>query len=607
MKHLQALREIIKLCKSFGLAVFDTETTGINISSDFVGISLATGDLSQDKEPIVAYFDIRDIPLEVMTPLLKDLFEDSNVLVVGHNIKYDWIQIKKLGIDIKGEYFDTLLGYWFLDPESKALGLKKLVPVLFDKEMESYNDILTKHGPKEEQINKKGKKVMRKRKAENLLEVPLEFVRQYGIDDSYWTYKLYKNWLDMQKDDMSLLYKIDLPLVRILVDMEYKGILIDEEELDNLHNELIIKAADQLRVLHGLLKEAGVNPDEFNLNSNQQLAHLFHTVLKLPVVKRTKTGPAMNEEALLKLQPFTPIAKLIIEYRETRKNLSTYVHAIKSAASSDGRVHTNFNIHRTSTGRLSSDSPNIQNIPKEGYVGKLIRKVFVAKEDHMLLRLDYSQMEVRMIANITKDKFLTADLRSGEDLHTLTAQKVFKREEVTSEERGYAKVINFGIAYGMMPSTLAKNLNIPLQDAHKYFTSYFSSYPKVRAWKWDAISNMQQTGKLYNFLGRVRPLSSIAKGANNKSLNSPVQGGAAELVKIAMLRLVPELEQLGAYIVHQIHDEVLIECPEDKAEYCLRLSKAIMESVNILPEFNWTSSCPFVVDGSIGKHWGENA
>jgi DNA polymerase-1 len=598
---LQQMIELIRMTKVFA---FDTETTGVDIMADFIGISFATW----GKEGVESiYIDVRDINKDTIVETIRTIFEDESILKIGHNLKYDWIQIRKLGLDIKGKYFDTMLAYWYLDPGSKRVGLKKLVKDLYAHDMETYNDMLTKYGPIEKTLNAKGKEKIKRHKAKTLLEVPVEDTRRYGIADSYWTMMLYDKVLPELKEfnkerPYNLLEMIDLPLLRILVNMELEGIGLDLAQLTELCTTLKVKLDICSANITSTLKELG---QEINIQSNAQLSKLLFETLEMKVIKKTEMGvPAVDEEVLEKLGKEEGIGgtlcKNITDYRKAFKMLSTYVNALPKFVV-NGRIHPNYNIHGTATGRLSCDSPNLQNIPKEGEEAKLIRKAFVPKEGHLLIRLDYQQMELRMLANVSHDAYLTYALRSGKDLHTYTGQKIFNKEVLTEEERGFAKTINFGIIYGMTEYSLMKRINVPLRTASNYIHTWFRTYPGVKAWERNVVSDAYEHQTSVNFLGRLRTIRTSGS-ISNIAMNTPIQGGASELVKIAMIRLDRYLPTY-AKIVLQVHDELVIECPKEHAEKVSLLAQSIMESSSILPEFNWYAECPFTVESSVGNHW----
>lgn len=607
LKKLQAMVELIKKVKVFA---FDTETTGVDIMSDFLGISFATyGDHDIDS----LYVDVRDLSLEVIKETIRPLFEDKELMVVGHNLKYDWIQLKKLGLDIThNNYFDTMLAYWYIDPGKKGIGLKKLTLGLFGYQMETYNNILSKYGPTKEITSKKGKVKIRKVKAKTLSECTLENVRSYGTADSYWTMKLLDDVMPKlfeynKTQDFDLLRRIDLPLVRVLVDMELKGVKLDPGYLTELSAQLQKDCSEALKELEQLTNKDGMN---INVRSPAQLAQYLFGVLDIPVVRRSpEGGPSTDEETLTliagKKEEYPEGAKvceLLLKYRSVFKMLSTYVQALPRVLASDGRIHPNFNIHGTATGRLSCNSPNMQNIPKEGREAKLLREAFVPEKGCVLIRADYQQMEIRMLANESKDPYLTYALRSGKDLHTYTGQKIFQKEVLTDEERGFAKTINFGIIYGMTPYALMNRIGVTLETAQDYINTYFYTYPVVRRWKTKKISDGQRDLKVRNFLGRTRQVGRVGN-ISNIALNTPVQGGSSDLVKIAMLRLFDRLRMTHAKLILQVHDELLIECPIEEADEVKKLVEGVMESVNLLPEFNWFAMCPFTVDVSVGSKW----
>lgn len=595
--------EFTKLVMSCGILVFDTETTGLDFDSKFISISLATGNIDNPDDPACINLDARDYTEAGIRDMVKPLFEDDNLIIIGHNIKYDLEQLSKLGIKVKGRLFDTLLAHWFVSPQHMENGLKPTVKELWGVDLPTYKQVLHDN-PKFEYIE--GKKKPKKIPAKNLLDIPREALDRYGIQDSFYTYKLFQHILPQleKMPSKELLFKIDFPLIRILQSMEEAGIKLDRAALKTVGEDMQL-VIDGIKTK--LLLLAG---EEINWDSPAQLSALLFGKLGLQPKKLTgKTNkPSTDDEVLSKLSAEgSEIATVLMEYRTLQKLIGTYVYALPNEVAKDGRIHGSFNIHGTATGRLSCDSPNLQQIPKQGELGTKIRECFVPEAGHVFIKADYSQMELRMLAHISGDHYLTYALRTGQDLHKLTAQTMYGREEITDDERGKAKQVNFGVIYGMKEFTLMEEIKSTLSEAREYLQKYFRMYPLVREWKWNTISKVRETGELRNAFGRVRYVDKTKKTSDRQALNTPIQSTCAELVKTAMLRLAPVLEPYKARIVLQVHDELLVECPEESASEVATLVKGMMESVNIIimDSVQFFAKCPFIVDVSIIKSWGE--
>ena len=388
--------------------------------------------------------------------------------------------------------------------------------------------------------------------------------------------------------------------------MEEAGVKIDKQAMSELEGTL----QGEIGTIKGKL--AVLSGEDINWDSPKQLAKLLYGKLQLPIKKVTgKTHTPSTDDETLKLleKEGHEIAGLLVKYRTNTKLIGTYLKALPLMADKNDRLHCSFNIHGTATGRLSSSDPNLQNIPKKGDMGKLIRKCFVPENGKVFVRADFSQMEMRMLAHISGDPFLIYDLRTGEDLHKLTAKNIFEKDEVTDDERSDAKAINFGVIYGQSPYGLAKAINKREDVAREYLQKYFRGYPLVRQWKWTAVSDVRESHEIKTIFGRVRKLEDTSSKyeMDNQGLNNPVQGACSDLVKIAMLRLTEALDGFDAKLILQVHDELIVECPEEDSEEVARIMKGILESVNIviMDSVQFFSRCPFTVDVSIMRTWGD--
>lgn len=572
--------DFITLAQDTGFVVFDTETEGLHHDAGLIGVSMSTG----VDEPLTIYMDRRDHNDDEFRETLGHIFSEKSVLKIGHNIKFDIQQLQKFGIEVKGEIFDTLLACWFTDPGNKKLGLKKLAKDLFDAELPTYKETISKHA-----------------KGKTLLDVPRGVLEEYAKKDAIYTYKLYhhiKPILD-KMPSKELFYQIDMPLLWVLSDMENNGIKIDTAKLKELED---YATSELMGIQHKMKELIG----EVNIDSPKQLGGLLFDTMKLKPLKYTKSGQASTDDEVLQryAKEGNELCKLLVEYRQYGKLIGTYLKALPNKIARDGRIHPSFNVEGTATGRLSCDSPNLQNIPKKGEFGEKIRNCFVPEEGHIFVRADYKQMELRMLAHITRDPYLIYPIRTGQDLHANTARAILGKEELTSEERDRAKAVNFGVVYGMSSFGLQKALGITLQEARMYLNQYFRAYPCVKEWKWEAISRTRDTQEVHNVFGRARPLKADDGALDRLALNTPIQGSCADLVKLAMIRLYEKVKNFK--IVLQVHDELLLECKEADGEAVAKLLKDTMESINVvLKPVEFFSICPFEVDVEILHAWKE--
>ena len=402
----------------------------------------------------------------------------------------------------------------------------------------------------------------------------------------------------VQQDGIGVLEKFDLPLVPVLADMERKGVLLDFEELKTQSRSL---NEDIQRLEKGIHKEAG---ETFNIGSPKQLGAVLFDKLKLPPGKKTKTGYSTDSEVLESLAPRHAIAKMILEYRELTKLKSTYVDALPALVANDGRVHTRLNQAATSTGRLSSTNPNLQNIPIRTERGRLVRKAFVADPGHCLISADYSQIELRVLAHITEDEGLTSAFKADLDIHAATAAEVFNVpiEKVTDENRRIAKAVNFGIAYGQGAFGLADTLGIERGEASEIIKRYFNRFPGVKQYMETTMREGIETGYVTTLFGRRRYIDELKsknpmlrRAGERAAINAPIQGTASDLVKLAMIQVH---QSLPIPLLLQVHDELLFECPQEDAKEMAEEVKRIMESVYEL-------KVPLKVNVGIGDNWDD--
>jgi DNA polymerase-1 len=554
----------------------DTETTSKSpITADLVGLSFCSDPEKGYYVPLTHTYSGAPKQLSKKTVLnnFRNILEAPASRKIGHNIKYDLIVLRKEGINIQGIAFDTMLASYLLNPNKANHNLEDVSMTYLGIAKLSYKD-----------VTNKGKK--------NFQEVPIESATRYAGEDAAVTLKL-KHILEpaIKKEGLErLFYDVEMPLIEVLADMEIAGIKLDVSLMRDLSQELE-------RELSGLEKRiyflAG---EEFNINSPKQLQEILFDKLGLKPVKKTKTGFSTDVDVLGQLSLEHELPKEILEQRTLSKLKSTYVDALpKIINPGTGRIHTSFNQTVTATGRLSSSAPNLQNIPVRGDWGKRIREAFIAEKGHFLLSSDYSQIELRILAHLSKDRGLIDVFQTGGDIHTRTACELFgvAPGQVNAEMRRRAKTVNFGIIYGISPYGLSKELKIAPEEARQYIETYFAQHSMVKSYmetliKGAIIPELKSTNKNTRQLGE------------RLAVNTPIQGSAADIMKVSMVNIHTRLKKEGraARMLLQVHDELLVEVPEQEREEVQRIVKDEMEQVLEL-------SVPLAVDTGIGKNWAE--
>ena len=574
--------------KSF---VFDVETTNKRpVWARMVGISFSFEEGNACYLPLVhRYLGSPDqLELKTVCEKLKPIFEDKRIKKCGHNIKYDLIVMANEGIALDGVGFDTMIASYLLNPSSRGHGLDSLTMEYFGHKNLTYKEIV---GTGNREIG--------------FDEVEVNRATEYAAEDSDMTWRLKGKLQPQLKDSTLKLYKeIELPLLEVLAEIELNGVYVDRKHL----TELSSKIDKQLLRLE---KDIYVLADEeFNINSPKQLSVILFEKLKLPVVKKTKTGYSTDVSVLELLAAEHKLPKQILSYRQLAKLKSTYVDALPGEIfKNTGRVHTSFNQTVAATGRLSSSNPNLQNIPIRSDMGKEIRKAFTAEGDNMLLSADYSQIELRLLAHLSKDRALKDAFDKGEDIHARTAADIFgsSLDKVDENSRRMAKAVNFGIIYGLSAFGLSRQLNISRKDAKDFIDQYFLLYSKVRDFMDNTIAEARECGYTLTMFNRRRYLPDlksdnrqVRESAERVAINSPIQGSAADLIKVAMIRLSRNLKKmkLNSKMILQVHDELVFECP-------VREKKEIESLVRKEMEEACTLSVPLVVDIGWGKNWNE--
>lgn len=587
IKDAAGLRELAEKLSETEEFCFDTETTGFDpITSRLVGISIAV------KAHEAWYIPFDRTNAAEYAEILRPVFENGRIAKTGQNIKFDIMVLAAAGIGVRGFLYDTMLLHYLLDPESRH-GMNYLARTYLN------------YAPIEiEALIGRGARQI------TMDMVPVEKCAEYAAEDADVTLRLKELlWPQVVGQGLGDLYKdIEEPLVRVLADMEMTGVRIDTGILAESGSEL----TGQLSGLENKIREMA-GDSTLNVNSARQLGEALFGRMKIdPKPKMTKTKQyRTDEEYLQSLAEGNPIIGVILEYRGIRKLLSTYIEALPQLVNpKTGRVHTSFNQAVTATGRLSSSNPNLQNIPIRDAQGREIRKAFVpADGDHLLLSADYSQVELRLMADLSNDPNLLDAFRNKEDIHSSTAARLFgvPIAEVTPDQRRKAKTANFGIIYGISAFGLGQRLNIPRTEAKEIIDGYFRSYPGVREYMERVIGEAGQRGYVSTIFGRKRFLPDIKSGnatvrglAERNAINAPLQGSAADIIKIAMIRAWEELRRRGlrSKIILQVHDELVVDMYKPEQEQVISIVLDAMEHAATL-------KIPLSVDYGIGANWIE--
>ncbi|MEE9146448.1 MAG: DNA polymerase I, partial [Candidatus Tectomicrobia bacterium] len=584
--------EIVALRQSGGFA-FDTETTSRDpMVADLVGISLAHTPHAGVYIPLRhSYLGVPlQLDREVVLERLRPLLEDPLLPKYGQNIKYDFIVMQRHGVTVRGIAFDTMVAGYLLNPSRRANNLEALAQVYLQYTPMSFEEVAGK-GAKQVTFD----------------QVDIERATAYSAEDADVTSLL----VQVQKPRLAedglerLFHEAEMPLIEVLAAVEMRGIMIDAAYLHGMSKRLLVQMDGLLQDIYTLAAE------EFNVNSSQQLQQILFEKLRLPSGKKTKSGGYSTDVSVLEnLAIEHELPRLILDYRHLAKMKSTYVDALPQLINAHtGRIHTSLNQTITETGRLSSSNPNLQNIPIRSELGRQIRQAFIPAPGHVLVSADYSQIELRLLAHFTEDAALMDAFRLGQDIHTRTAMEVFgvETEAVDDDMRRMAKTVNFGIIYGLSPYGLAQRLHISNEDARRYIASYFARYPRVKTYLDDIIAQAGEQGYVTTLLQRRRYLPdiqhrnrAIREAAERTATNMPFQGSAADLIKLAMIRLhgQVEAEQLPCRMLLQIHDELLFEIPTDAVEEMIPRIRDTMEGV-------WPLRVPLTVDIGQGPNWAE--
>ena len=584
----EEIKAVVEEAMNFDAVCFDTETTALDpFAAELVGVSLTW----QAHQGVYIPIDMDFEKAQSQIGLLQPLFA-SNKLKIAQNLKFDLGILQKYGLKIEGPFFDTMLAHYLIEPDQRHN-----MKVLCEQYL-SYSPI-----PIERLIGEKGKK------QGSMRDVSLEDITQYAAEDTDVTFQLF-SILQKELQDKSLksvFENIEVPLVSVLNDMEHEGVCVDVPFLNAYSKEL---QEQVLNAQNSIFESAGV---EFNIASPQQVGKVLFEHLKLSdKPKKTKTGQYQtDEETLQSLHGKHPCVDHILQFRTLQKLKSTYVDALPEMVNAHtGRVHTSFNQAVAATGRLSSQNPNLQNIPIRTDLGREIRKAFVPSDtDRVLLSSDYSQIELRIIAHISKDPGMIEAFKQGIDIHTATASKVWgvPIEEVDKDMRRKAKTVNFGIIYGISAFGLSQRVGIPRFEAKEIIDNYFAQFPGIKKYMDDTIAFARDNGYVETISGRRRNLRDInSRNANirgfaeRNAINAPIQGSAADMIKIAMINIADWLKStdLKTQMILQVHDELLFDVPKNELETVQSKVKEIMEGAMVL-------DVPVLVESGTGANWLE--
>jgi DNA polymerase-1 len=591
----QALSELQERLGSAPQIALDTETTSTDpMRASLVGISLAVQGGEGYYIPVGHRTGETQLPLQQVMQALRPFLGDSKKSIVGHNLKYDSLVMSQHGLAPARLTFDTMIAEWLVDPSSRHLGLKDMADAYLDVRMTHIEELI---GKGKNQIN--------------MSEVPVEKAAPYAGADAEVTFRLVpilQKRMD-EHNSTSLFQEIEMPLIPVLAKMEQAGVALDSNFLQGMSIELSQRLGE---IETQIFAKVGY---PFNLNSTQQLSKvLFETLGLEPPDRRKKTASghfSTSADVLDELRGKHPVIDWMLEFRELAKLKSTYVDSLPLEVNPvTGRVHTSFNQTGSVTGRLASSDPNLQNIPTRTEIGRRVRQSFIAGEGKVLLSVDYSQIELRIVAHMSGDEAMLKAFHAGQDIHAATAAAIYAVPlgQINKEQRRHAKTINFGLIYGMSPFGLSRSADLTLGEAEEFVKAYFRQFPGVKQYL-DQIRRLASTqGYVETLLGRRRYFPNLANLTNinlrnreeREAINAPIQGTAADIMKIAMVRLQEGLEKAGltARLQLQVHDELVLECSPAELTEAARVVQDIMENA-------YSLSIPLLTDARCGKNWGE--
>ncbi len=589
----EKLAALVKELQAAALISFDTETTSTDeMQAEVVGISLATQPGTGWYIP-VGHITGPNLPLEQVLDALAGPLRDPAIQKIGHNLKYDYLVLARHGLRASPLSFDTMLAEWLVDANSHNLGLKNLALARLGEEMTHIEELI---GTGRKQIS--------------MAEVPVAQAAPYAAADAETTLRLMPELQsEIKRDGLErLMYEIEMPLVSVLAEMEFLGVRLDMDFFHEFSKELTTNLAS----LEARIFEQVGKP--FNINSTQQLSDvLFKRLMLAPPNRGRKTASghfSTSADVLEEMRGQHAVVDLVLEQRELSKLKSTYVDALPEAVDANtGRVHTSYSQTGSVTGRLSSNNPNLQNIPIRTETGRRVRNGFIAGEGNLLLSVDYSQVELRLVAVMAGDEAMLAAFRAGQDIHATTAAAIFNKPlaEVSKDMRRHAKAINFGLIYGMSPFGLTRTTDLTLKESENFVKAYFERFPGVKRYLDETRKLAAQQGYVTTLLGRRRYFpalkgmlaAQLRQREEREAINSPIQGTAADIMKMAMLRIPGALKAAGlsGKMLLQVHDEIVLECPQSELQATARIVQETMENAFPL-------SIPLSTEARSGISWG---
>ncbi|NWF76826.1 MAG: DNA polymerase I [Nitrospirae bacterium] len=567
---------------------FDIETTDMNpMRANLIGLALCLEKGKAFYIPVLHLnSEIQQIQKKDLIEAIAGVFENDGIAKIGHDIKYDLMILKKNGIQVNGQIFDTMIASYLLNPNKQNHSLEEVALTYLSYRKKTFSEVL----------NKKG----------NFAEVPVKEAASYACDDVYLSFELkeilFKKLHDEGLEDVY--FNIEMPLIPVLVEIEAAGVKINTDRLLELSKELEREIDGIQRRIYFLAGE------EFNINSPKQLSQVLFQNLGFQPGKKTKTGFSTEMAVLEELATTHELPREILNYRSLNKLKTTYIDVLPLLTDPDtGRIHTSFNQSATATGRLSSSDPNLQNIPVKGEWGRRIREAFIPEKDNLLLSADYSQVELRILAHLSKDEGLINAFRNNLDIHSQTASEIFHIpvDKVTSDIRRIAKTVNFGVIYGISPFGLSETLSISKDEAKNYIEQYFNKHPGVKAYIEKTFAEAREKGFVTTLFGRKRAIpeirnknTTIRQQGERLAMNSPIQGTAADIIKIAMIKIWKKFREKGlkSKMILQVHDELLFEILPEELEVVIDIVRMEMEGVTTL-------LVPIKVDINYGKNWAE--
>ena len=583
------MKGLVKLLSSQKEICFDTETTGLEIGSELVGISFSI----EAQEAYFVIFPENQEKTKAYLELFRPLFENENIDKIGQNLKFDMLVLRWYGIEVKGRIWDTMIMHYILEPDQRH-GMDYLAESYL-----GYSPV-----PIENLLGKGAKKKITMR------DVPLEKLKEYAAEDADITWQLKQKLDGILAGELRKLYlEIEEPLIKVLADMEWNGVNLDTPFLADYS----LKIEKDIEVLRKEILETAETP-WLNLDSPKQIGDVLFDKMKIPYRwKKTKTGQySTDEEVMSELATKYPIVERILEYRQLTKLKSTYIDALPRLVNKhSARLHSSFNQALTNTGRLSSNNPNLQNIPIRSEAGREVRKAFIPRsKDYVLLAADYSQIELRLIAELSGEEAMLDAFRHGHDIHQATAAKIYgvPLESVTKEQRYNAKTVNFSIIYGAGAMLLSQQLGIKRAEASELIKQYFDQYSGLKKYMEDVVHEARKNGYVTTICGRRRYLRDLdsrngmmRSHAERNAINTPVQGSAADMIKLAMIKIYNELNRGGfkTELILQVHDELVFDVPKDELEKVRTIIENSMK--NALPGLK----VPIVVGIDTGENWLE--